>query len=376
MSGIYVHIPFCKARCIYCGFFSTTSLEKRDVYVDAVCAEISSRKDYLKGEDVETIYFGGGTPSMLSHQQIDKILSVIYKIYKVRKDAEITLEGNPDDLTPEFLFGLHKMGFNRLSMGIQSFSDRTLRFLHRRHSASQAVSAIHDAVNVGFRNISVDLMFGFPNQTLDEWKEDVNRALELPVQHISAYSLMYDEGTMLTSMLNKGIIKEIDDSLSLEMYKYIVWALKNAGFVHYEISNFCRPGFSSRHNSSYWHSIPYLGVGAGAHSYDGYSRQYNIESLNKYIAGAEPIKENLTVNEKYNEFVFTGLRTSEGISLDELSNRFGLACYEYCMVNAHKHIDSRRMVLLSSDAGENILKLSPSGIYVSNDIISDLMIVD
>ena len=187
---------------------------------------------------------------------------------------------------------------------------------------------------------------------------------------------MYDEGTMLTSMLNKGIIKEIDDSLSLEMYKYIVWALKNAGFVHYEISNFCRPGFSSRHNSSYWHSIPYLGVGAGAHSYDGYSRQYNIESLNKYIAGAEPIKENLTVNEKYNEFVFTGLRTSEGISLDELSNRFGPACYEYCMVNAHKHIDSRRMVLLSSDAGENILKLSPSGIYVSNDIISDLMIVD
>ena len=167
MSGIYVHIPFCKSRCIYCGFFSTTSLEKRDVYVDAVCAEISLRRDYLKGEDVETIYFGGGTPSMLSHQQIDKILSVIYKIYKVRKDAEITLEGNPDDLTPEFLFGLHKMGFNRLSMGIQSFSDRTLRFLHRRHSASQAVSAIHDAVNVGFRNISVDLMFGFPNQTLE-----------------------------------------------------------------------------------------------------------------------------------------------------------------------------------------------------------------
>lgn len=376
MAGIYVHIPFCKSRCIYCGFFSTTSLEKRDVYVDAVCAEIKSRKDYLKGEDVETIYFGGGTPSMLSPRQIGKILSAIYNIYKVRANAEITIECNPDDLTSEFLADIHQLGFNRLSVGIQTFNDRILCFLHRRHSALQAVAAMHDAVDAGFHNISVDLMFGFPGQTIDEWKDDVNKALKLPVQHISAYSLMYDEGTMLTSMLNRGLVNEIDDTLSLEMYKYLVETLKSAGFDHYEISNFSRPGFSSRHNSSYWHSIPYLGVGAGAHSYDGDSRQYNVESLNRYIAGAEPIKENLTLDEKYNEFVFTGLRTSDGISLDELLNKFGSGYYEYCISNARKHLTSDRMTSSSTSGGDNILRLSPSGIYISNDIISDLMIVD
>lgn len=375
MAGIYIHVPFCKSRCIYCGFFSAVSLERRDEYVEKVCRELEFRKDYLKGEDIKTIYFGGGTPSQLSTAQLKKILDAVLYIYNVREGAEITLEGNPDDLTLDFLHEVRLLGFNRLSMGVQTFDDERLKFLHRRHSAEQALVAVENARKAGFENMSIDLMFGFPNQTLDEWKQDVSKAVNLGVEHISAYSLMYEDGTQLASKLDKGEIAEVDDELSLRMYQHLVEALRKAGYEHYEISNFAKPSYRSRHNSSYWHGVPYLGVGAGAHSFDGVSRQYNVDSLKGYLPGEEQIREELTESEKYNEYIFTGLRTCDGVALDELLSKLGKVYYDYCILNAEKHILSGKLILDSNGNGK-ILRLSSTGIFVSNDIMSDLMYVE
>lgn len=370
MAGIYIHIPFCKSRCIYCGFFSTTSLDRRERYVNALCDELKNRKSYIH-ERVDTIYFGGGTPSQLSLDDLRRILSHIYIIYNVYEDAEITVEGNPDDLTVDFLKGLRSIGVNRLSMGVQTFSDERLRFLNRRHSAAVAEQAVLNAQKAGFNNISIDLMFGFPKQTLEEWESDVKKALSLNVQHISAYSLMYEEGTLLGKMLDRGDVEEINEESSLAMYEHLMDALCDAGFEHYEISNFAKPGYRSKHNSSYWRGIPYLGVGAGAHSYDGTHRHFNPESLDDYLNGAALEEEELTNDMLYDEYVFTGLRTSDGINMAELAERFGKERCAYCLDNAKRHIDSGKLIYIN-----NVLRLSKSGLFVSNDIMSDLMWVE
>lgn len=373
MAGIYIHIPFCKSRCVYCGFFSTVSLDRREEYVDCVCRELRLRREYLGGEDITTIYFGGGTPSQLSPGQIETILTSIHNIYNVRETAEITVECNPDDITLHFLSAIRNLGVNRLSMGIQTFDDSRLQFLHRRHTAAQAVTAVKTAKAAGFANISVDLMFGFPGQTLNQWKQDVDTALSMGVQHLSAYSLMYEEGTALTRMLERGDFQETDEETSLSMYEYLLDATACAGFEHYEISNFALPGFRSRHNSSYWQGIPYLGIGAGAHSYNGYSRQYNPDNLQLYIdairCGTDATEtENLTEAERYNEFVFTSLRTCEGIHLPTLLSRFGEERQDYLLRCAQPHLQQQRII----QNGE-YLRLSRSGIFVSNSIMSDLM---
>ena len=241
MAGIYLHIPFCKSRCIYCGFFSTTSLQRRHAYVDAVVEELHQRRSFLSGASIDTVYLGGGTPSQLSPEELERMLNAIYYIYNVRENAEVTLEGNPDDLTPEFLHHLRALGINRLSMGVQTFDETRLQFLHRRHTASQAIQAVRDAQAAGFSNISIDLMFGFPRQTLEDWKQDVQMALSLQVQHLSAYSLMYEEGTLLEKMLASGTIEEVDEEVSLQMYEYLMDALAGAGYEHYELSNFALP---------------------------------------------------------------------------------------------------------------------------------------
>lgn len=371
MAGIYIHIPFCKSRCIYCGFFSTTSLGERTRYVERLLNELSERRDFLSGEPIDTIYFGGGTPSQLPVADVERILAHIYYIYNVRANAEVTLEGNPDDLTPDFMRCLRQMGINRLSMGVQSFDDDRLRFLRRRHTASQALRAVADAQDAGFDNISIDLMFGFPGQTLDEWKSDVHTALSLGVQHLSAYSLMYEEGTPLTQMLERGQFQEIDDELSRQMYEHLHDAAVDAGFQHYEISNFALPGHVSRHNSGYWHGVPYLGVGAGAHSYDGHNRYYHTDSLSEYLNDASLVKEELTDDERYDEFVFTGLRTDDGIRTDELARRFGEARLQYCLKNARPHL-AEGLLVLQGDS----LRLSRKGLFVSNDVMSDLMWIE
>lgn len=371
MAGIYVHVPFCKSRCIYCGFYSTTALASIPRYVDRVIEELQSRSCYLQGAPVDTIYFGGGTPSVLDVKDLGRILDAIYNIYNVRARAEVTVEGNPDDMQKGRLLAMRAMGVNRLSMGVQSFDDDRLRFLCRRHTAIQAMNAVRMAQACGFDNVSIDLMFGFPDQTLEGWSADVARALSLGVQHLSAYSLMYEEGTALDRMREDGRIKEVDEEIERAMFEHLIDAAKAAGFCHYEISNFCLPGMQSRHNSSYWHGAPYLGVGAGAHSYDGRNRCYNVDSLQAYLDGEPVVVEMLTEVERYDEYVFTALRTAEGVEKDDLMRAFGAEKYAQFVLTAQKHL-----LLGTMEDMNGRIKLTRAGVFVSNDIMSDFMLAD
>lgn len=375
MAGVYVHIPFCKSRCIYCDFFSTTSLPLREKYVDALCHEIEMRSRGLNEEErrIETIYLGGGTPSQLSIEQLRRVFDAVFACFQVSEEAEMTMEVNPDDVNEAFLQGLQSLPVNRLSFGIQTFDDERLRFIRRRHTAQQAINVVQACQATGFGNISVDLMFGFPNETLADWEKDIETALSLGVQHISAYSLMYEEGTTLTRMLQAGEIVEIDEELSLQMFRTLVERLKKAGFEHYEISNFALPGKRSRHNSSYWHGIPYYGFGAGAHSYNGKRRAWNVEDLLTYIKGIETghcasESETLTQEQKYDESVMVGLRTCEGVDLDAIQKEFGEEFLAYLLKNAQPHLDTGKLSI-----EQNRIHLTEDGIYTSNDIISDLM---
>ena len=309
----YIHIPFCVSRCAYCDFFSTTLLERRDEYVNALLREISMRQD---GE-ASTIYFGGGTPSLLSPQAINRILTAIPID---NRNIEITLEANPGDLTPDKLQALRRAGINRLSIGIQSFQDTLLRRIGRRHNALQALQAVQTAQAAGFGNISIDLIYGLPRQTVPQWQQDIETALRLNVRHLSCYCLSYEQGTPLTRLLEQGKITEQDEDTLNRMYDCLCDRLQQAGFVHYEVSNFALPGYHSRHNSSYWTDESYIGLGAGAHSYDAKQRirSWNITDLNRYIAaiskGIRPCEQETLTDEQHRlERIMLGLRTSEGI---------------------------------------------------------------
>ena len=368
MAGIYVHVPFCSSRCVYCGFYSTTGLELRDRYVDAVCSEIKMRPS---ADPVGTIYLGGGTPSQLSPTHLKRILDTIYIYNKVETDAEITMEANPDDVTSEFVAMLQKLPINRISMGTQTFDDERLKFLHRRHTASQVPAAVSALRQAGFKNISIDLMYGFPNQTLDEWKADIDEALRLDVEHISTYCLMYEEDTPLYQLLEQGKVSEVDEELERQMYYTLKDRLEAAGYEHYEISNFARPGFRSRHNSSYWQGIPYIGIGAAAHSYDINTRSWNIADIRQYITGIEQgqrLYESETLDEvtRYNDAVTVALRTCEGLDLSKLTSKQRT----YCLANAQKHIDANLLKLQ-----DNHLSLTKEGLFISDMLMSDLILI-
>lgn len=327
MAGIYIHIPFCKSRCIYCGFYSTTLLDLRKKYINAVCREMELRKNYIR-EPFSTIYLGGGTPSLLDEAELTKLFLYINNVYDVDRNAEITMECNPDDITPEFTNMLSRLPINRVSMGAQTFADSRLRLLHRRHNSDEVKHAVKLLREAGIKNISIDLMFGFPDESLSQWKEDISAALALNVEHISAYSLMYEEDTPLWKMLDTGKVKEIDEELSLTMFKELVCQLTDAEYEHYEISNFARPGYRSRHNSSYWHQVPYIGLGAAAHSFDLNSRQWNVADLKLYIEeinnGIIPMeREELDNDTTFNDIITTALRTSDGIDLNAMETRLG-----------------------------------------------------
>ena len=256
MAGIYLHIPFCKTRCIYCDFYSTTRSELKTRYVRALCRELAMRKDYLKGEDIETVYFGGGTPSQLEKEDFEQIFDTIRTHYGLSHCQEITLEANPDDLTSEYLKMLSSLPFNRISMGIQTFDDPTLKLLKRRHNAHTAIEAVHRCREAGFQNISIDLIYGLPGENKERWENDLRQAISLNVEHISAYHLIYEEDTPIYNMLKQHQISEVDEDSSLDFFTLLIEHLQKAGFEHYEISNFCRPGKYSRHNSSCWKGIP------------------------------------------------------------------------------------------------------------------------
>lgn len=372
MAGIYIHIPFCESRCIYCGFYSTTLSSMRQAYIDAVCRELDLRTGYLS-QPVSTVYLGGGTPSQLSARQLEQLLSYIYNKVEMEPDAEITVECNPDDMTPLLAQTLASLGVNRVSMGAQTFSDERLAFLHRRHRAHQVAEAVGMLRANGIDNISIDLMFGFPGQTIDQWNDDVTKALALKADHISAYSLAYEEGTALYRMLQEGRIEEVDEEVSRDMYYTLVSRLTAAGYGHYEISNFARSGRQSRHNSSYWSGEPYLGLGAAAHSYNKVSRQWNISDVRAYIQhignGVVPMEiEHLDADTRYDDMVMTRLRTRQGISLNDVESGFGAARLQYLMDNARRHIANGTLQQV-----DGCLSLTLAGLYVSDGIMADLM---
>ena len=376
MAGIYIHIPFCKRRCIYCDFFSTTQSEKKSAYVHALCRELEMRKDYLEGEDIETIYLGGGTPSQLLREELEEIFNHIYKVYPVKEDAEITLEANPDDLTPEYVAMLRQLPINRISMGIQTFQEETLKLLHRRHTTVQAIEAFRRCREAGFQNISIDLMYGLPGETLDTWIADLQQAIDLRPEHISAYHLIYEEGTALWKLREQHQVEEADEDLSVSLFSTLIEQLSEAGYQHYEISNFCLPGLHSRHNSSYWTGKKYLGCGPSAHSFNGVSRQWNVASLESYMKGVEEGELDVEVEEldlytRYNDFVLTSIRTAWGMPLSKLSSDFGEELYRYCMRMAKPHLEQGVL-----EIGEDVLRLTRKGIFVSDGIMSDLMWVN
>lgn len=375
MAGIYIHIPFCSQRCSYCNFFSVVSINLLNEVIDAIIKEFSIRKDYLKNEPVQTIYFGGGTPSLLTIQQIEKLLNTIYKNFPVEKNAEITFEANPDDLTEKYLSDLKKLGINRLSIGIQSFDDNKLKILNRRHNAFQAVEAVRVAQRSGFNNISIDLIYGLPFQSLIEWENDLDKAFSLPIQHLSAYALTFEEKTLLLKQKEKKLIEPADEELMIKMYELLLNKSNQNGFDAYEISNFSLPEFYSRHNSSYWTQTPYLGIGPSAHSFNGFSRQWNVASIHKYIEGI--MKNNsffeqeiLSLQDRYNEYVLLGLRTKNGINIDELEQNFGIELKNFCLENIKTFIDNEKVYRYGS-----FLRLTTAGKLISDTIIAQLMMV-
>ena len=316
MTGIYVHIPFCKTRCKYCDFFSTTDLEKRAQYVNALLTEWQDRS--IEPSTISTIYIGGGTPSTL---QLEHLQAIVGK-WKV-EGVEVTLEANPSDITQEKAHAWRRMGINRLSIGIQTFDDDLLRLIGRRHTAEQARQAVVIAQAAGFDNISIDLMYALPSQTIEQWQRDVAEALQLGVQHISTYGLIYEEGTVMTALLERGHITPVDEDTEMQMYDYLVGQLTAKGFEHYEVSNFALPDRRSKHNSNYWNDTPYIGLGAGAHSYDGKVRSWNISDIDAYIEQAmahnlHPEQELLNEEDRHTERVMLGLRTNQGIAISEI----------------------------------------------------------
>lgn len=388
MAGIYIHIPFCKQRCIYCDFYSTTSQEKENRYIEAVCTELELRKQSLP-DPVHTIYIGGGTPSLLNPVSVKQLKDCIDRNYRVMPDLEFTVEANPDDISPEWLEAMSRTGVNRISMGVQTFHDGHLKLLRRRHNSERAIQAVHLCQEHGFRNISIDLIYGLPEQTLEEWKADVAQAIALNVQHLSAYALIYEENTALWRMRELNKVQEADEELSLSMFEYLITELKNNGFEHYEISNFGLPGFHSRHNSSYWNDTPYLGCGASAHSFIGMERMYNSANIDQYIKDITRCREeNLPYNEvchcevldryeHYNDRIITGLRTAAGLDLEKLEQDFGTELKNYCLKMAAPHLKENTLQITEENGHpQGVLKLSHRGLFLSDGIMSDLLWVD
>ena len=375
MAGIYIHIPFCKSRCRYCDFFSTTQLGKRTQYVQALLAEWRDRQSELT-EPVQTIYIGGGTPStlevddlrLLGEQAKNNSTQLYTTLHHTTPspdeigDIEFTMEANPGDITLEKARSWREIGINRLSIGIQSFDDDLLRLIGRRHTAAEACEAVRMAQAAGFDNISIDLMYALPTQTMQQWQNDVQTALRLGVQHISSYGLIYEEGTAITKLLYNNKIEPIDEELEMQMYDYLIEQLTAHGFEHYEVSNFALSGRRSRHNSSYWNDTPYLGLGAGAHSYDGQCRQWNIADLDGYIRQAlahqlSPEIEHLSDEDRHTERVMLGLRTNRGVAKKDIDMR-----------QAEKYIAQG----LLEDKGE-FVAATTQGFHILNRIIEELV---
>lgn len=373
MSGIYIHIPYCSQACHYCDFHFSTNLKTRHELVDCLAREINLQKDFLTTKKLDTIYFGGGTPSILTEEELEVIFESISANFHFDKETEITLEANPEDLTISQLQILKSLGINRLSIGIQSFENRFLQYFNRSHNAEQAVSSVKNAQDIGITNISIDLIYGIPNQSLEHFKLDLTKAIELNTPHISAYCLTIEEDTVFGKWHKQKKLNIADEALTADQFELLMEKLPASGFEHYEISNFAKQGFESQHNSSYWKQKPYLGIGPGAHSYREGQRQYNVTSNPGYIKGIKQNKipasvELLTAEQKINEFILTQIRTSSGISVLEMKEKYNLDLIK----NKENQINSligQSLMYLNNDA----LVLTNKGKLFADKITSDLM---
>ena len=375
MSGIYLHIPFCRKACHYCDFHFSTSFKLKDDFLGALIKEIEDRKNELGNEAIKTIYFGGGTPSILERSDIERILKTIAINYKLADDLEITLEANPDDLTYEKLNCLKSAGINRLSIGIQSFFDEHLNWMNRSHSSEQAINCVKMAAELGFDNITIDLIYGIPKMTMEEWESNVHMACELPVHHISSYCLTVEPKTALAHQVKKGKVKMVDDDVEIKQFNFLRSHLKSNGFNQYEVSNFAKKGYISKHNSSYWKGETYLGFGPSAHSFNGVSRSWNVSNNPKYIKGIQNGNrdfetEYLELRDRLNERIMTGLRTVWGIDLEEIRR-----IYNYDFQDKNKVVIQELISKNEIEMEGSILRLSPKGFMRADRIASDFFVV-
>jgi oxygen-independent coproporphyrinogen-3 oxidase len=374
-AGIYIHIPFCKQACHYCDFHFSTSLKKKSELVNALVKELKLRKDEFKKTNVETIYFGGGTPSLLTIDELRLLIDEVYKNYKVIDDPEITLEANPDDLTSQRIIELTKTPINRLSIGIQSFYEADLKLMNRAHNSAEAKECLSMATR-HFNNISIDLIYGIPGLTNENWIKNIETALSFNISHISSYALTVEPKTALESFIKKGIIQNVDDDLAQAQFHLLIETLEAHDFVHYELSNFGKPDYFSKNNSAYWQGKSYIGIGPSAHSFNGHQRGWNVRNNSKYIQSLQnnqlPIEmETLSTNDKYNEYVMTGLRTIWGVSVEKVASDFGENYKMYLLKQAEKHLNEH---LLYLDDGK--LLVTKKGKFLSDGIASDLFMLN
>ena len=371
MSGIYIHIPFCKQACHYCDFHFSTSMKKKDELVNALTKELELRKDEFKNTTVQTIYFGGGTPSLLTNDELQFIIDAVYKNYKVSDNPEITLEANPDDLSPKRIHDLTTTPINRLSIGIQSFFEADLKLMNRAHNADEAKSCLEEATK-HFDNISLDLIYGVPGASNEQWLANIEMALSFNVPHISSYALTVEPKTALASFIKKGIIDNVDDEQAHDQFHILKDKLETEGFVHYELSNFGKNGYFSKNNSAYWQGKSYLGIGPSAHSFNGKQRGWNVKNNSKYIKSIEdgqlPIEiETLTQTDQYNEYVMTGLRTIWGVSFHKVEADFGADYKDYLIEQSEIFI--KQQLLYIEDAH---LRVTKKGQFLCDGIASEL----
>lgn len=374
MGGIYIHIPFCRQACRYCDFYFTVSTHYQDQFTKSLLKELVLRASDQQGNKMESLYLGGGTPSLLSHDNLQKIIRQVRDNYNLSENAEISIECNPDDLKASQLRELHQLGFNRISMGIQSFREEDLKLMRRSHSARQALCAVEDASSAGFDNITVDLIYGIPAQTPAMWKKNILRALALPVNHISAYHLTFEAGTVFDHWRKKGKIAPVAEDESVKMYLLLREELGRAGFEHYEISNFAKKGWRSRHNQLYWSGEPYLGFGPSAHSFDGNRRFWNVASLKKYMSSLEEGKkfweaEELSTRERYHDYLITSLRCSEGANSQIVEDRFGTEMKQFFLEKAACFVDEGQMFQI-----KNNIAIHPDSWLLADHIMREMFL--
>lgn len=374
MAGIYIHIPYCITRCSYCDFYTVIDTHTKNDFTTALCKEIERRVGYVEDEVIKTVYVGGGTPTVLPVNDLNHIFSTIFKAFNVDPSAEITMEANPDDLTEEYLKQMEVLPVNRLSMGVQSFDDDDLKFMNRRHNAAMAIDVVNRVKMAGYNNLSIDLIYGLPKQTPAKWQKNLDIALGLEVQHLSCYHLMYEEGTPLYQQLHQKLVTPITEKVSNKLFEMLIAETKNAGFEHYEISNFALPGFYSKHNTSYWTGEKYLGVGPSAHSFNGKSRQWNKKGVHAYLKAIHSDLpffeiEELTEIQQFNEYVITRMRTQWGCVLEDMRERFNENHIIAFKKNVKKWITRNHM--LKTDKSYVISK---SGIMISDAILADIIL--